>query len=104
MSSYIAYMDPMGTVVLCFFPHFSTMAEVFFPMGFAPVGIREIQRFGNAGGDPGKVVLLGNSAGAHLASLLALDASTASTVPVAPALRGAGDSPHGEDVMGKSVG
>ncbi|CAL1172115.1 unnamed protein product [Cladocopium goreaui] len=39
------------------------------------------------GGDPGKVVLLGNSAGAHLASLLALDASKASTEIPSP-LRG----------------
>jgi acetyl esterase/lipase len=58
-------------------------------MGFAPFGIRNA---GNAGGDPGKEVLLGNSAGAHLASLLALDAVASTEIP--SPLRGvAGDSP-----------
>jgi len=72
---------------LVFIPNYRVYPQVRFP-AFVEDGARAVafarHHAGAYGGDPARIVLMGHSAGAHIAALLALDARWLSALGLAP--------------------
>lgn len=73
--------------VVCMIPDYRVWPEVGFP-GFMEDGARAVAwaraHAAEHGGDPGRLFLMGHSAGAHIATLLALDPAFLRAVEMAP--------------------
>ncbi len=80
-----------GQGVVCAVPDYRLYPEVRFPT-FVQDGAAAVRwvrdRIGDHGGDPERIVVIGHSAGAHIAALLALDGRYMQLVGAAGAVRG----------------